>query len=159
MNADFMILFLGLFYAVLLVCLSYKNLRIGDVNLTGSMKGPAKWDPKDSWASNLTAVGAILATVISAKSIQDKITGNPSAIEIFVLSVFFAALSITAPFFFNATRPAARNALQGKPPVTQPINQIQGSVLSFLVVSALTLWGGIRSARHARLGSLSTMEP
>jgi hypothetical protein len=87
-------------------------------------------------------VGGIFTTLLSTKSIQETITGKPSpgepaSVEIFVLSVFFIALSIIAPFFYNAVGPEARPRVN----TSEPAKKIQGYVWSFLVACALTLWG------------------
>src|SRR5215469_18496251 len=66
--------------------------------------GGLKWDPKESWASTLTAVGAILGTVTSTPLLLPKDTRLLSKAEFSSLSLFFGALTIIAAFLYNATR-------------------------------------------------------
>ena len=133
MDTNFFLLVGSLSYAVLLVVWSSKKLAITETEFLGPMKGVAKWDPKESWASNLTAAGTILVTVVSAKPIQETLK-YPA--EYFVLSVFFAALGIVAPFFYNATCK----------------EQSQGYVWSFLIATIMTVWSA--SGQLTTLGLL-----
>ena len=58
-----MLLWGSLAYAlvVLVLIFPWRTRRLCD------RMGPAVWDPKQSWASTVTAIGAVLATVLSAR--------------------------------------------------------------------------------------------
>ncbi len=120
-------------YALFLVARSSTELKVTANEFCGPMKGQAKWDPKESWASNLTAAGTILVTVISAKPVQETLN---IPVEYFALSVFFAALGIVAPFFYNAMRK----------------DQSQGYLWSFMIATIMTVWGA--AGQLATLGFL-----
>jgi hypothetical protein len=68
----------------------------------GRAPGP-EWDFTDSWATTLTAVGALLATVLTELAYPDA----PRYIDkdtLLALSVLFAAWVVLAPFLFKAAR-------------------------------------------------------
>jgi hypothetical protein len=130
MDADFVILLLSVSYAVGIVWSSVPKL-------TGSpqMKGPAQWDLKESWASNLTAVGAIVTTVMAVKPIQEAAKLD---VKLFVLSLFFAALSVTTPFVYNALATEPRNRT-----TNGQVKEVEASLHWFLIASVMTLWAVI----------------
>jgi uncharacterized membrane protein len=114
--------------------------------------GPGVWDPKQSWASTVTAIGALLATVLSARpelpfksvkpetvaaveKLKEEIAGIRT--EFLGMSIFFGALILIAPLIYNATRTKKKvdTKAGGKE------DQYQGYVWSFMLTSLLTLWG------------------
>lgn len=109
----------------------------------GGRLGPASWDFSKSWGSTLTAVGALLGTILSASVLPDT-TSVPKATYA-GLNLFFGALIVIGPFAYTATqgiKPVHRTRTVKEP-------QFQGYVWSFLLATAITLW--------AVLGELATM--
>jgi len=96
--------------------------------------GPASWDFSRSWGSNLTVIGALLGTIISAGVLPRDSSVSKETFA--ALNLLFAALIVLGPFIYNATRTrvdARRSAVIAEP-------QFQGFVWSFLVATAITLW-------------------
>jgi hypothetical protein len=83
--------------------LKVENKRVG---LKRHM-GPVGWKFSDSWASNLTAVGAILGTIAGTSLLPDRRT-YVSKDWLTTLNIFFGALTVVAPFVFAATRVVKR---------------------------------------------------
>ncbi len=99
--------------------------------------GLPNWDFSTSWASNFTAAGAILGTVLAADILSD--TRLMSSNSYAGLSLFFGGLVLIAPFIFAAT---SRKDL-----TEQTANEssvvYDGNAWFFLVSSAVTLWAVI----------------
>ena len=98
--------------------------------------GAARWDIKESWASTLTAVGAILGTVLSVSGVLPKETQWLPKAELAGLSLLFGALTVIAPFLYNATR----RAKDVDTDLGLVRVQYQGSAGVFVAVSVITLW-------------------
>ena len=135
------VLVLGaLVFAIAFVIVRALTMRPIGFKLSDRM-GPATWDFTDSWASTLTAVGALLGTILGAGVLPEE-TQRLSNAAFAGLNLLFGVLIVLAAFVYNATRqPTKKN---GKEEV-----QYQGYVWSFLLASAMTLW--------AVLGELATM--
>jgi hypothetical protein len=98
----------------------------------GSRLGPPDWDFSASWASSITAIGAILGTILGASVLPGDprfLTGDAYT----GLSLGFGILVVLAPFIFVATRTKSGDADDGSP-------IYEGYVWAFLVASAVTLW-------------------
>ena len=106
--------------------------RAGTAALKKAIGDPT-WDFSKSWASNVTVVGAILGTVLSAK-ILPAATVVVSANGYTALSLLFGALVVLAPLLFVASR-------SGKPDAKGPV--YTGHGWAFLLASLVTLWGVI----------------
>jgi hypothetical protein len=77
--------------------------------LTKAAPGP-KWDFGTSWATNLTALGATLGTVLAAATLP----AIPSQIDketLVRLNLGFGLLVVAAPFLYHAIRKPARTLL------------------------------------------------
>lgn len=96
--------------------------------------GPVDWDFSKSWASNVTVIGALLGTILSA-GVLPEVTTTPKATYA-GLNLLFAVVIVVAPFLYRATQSVV--AVHQTTAETEP--QYQGYVWSFLVSSALTLW-------------------
>jgi hypothetical protein len=130
---------IALVVAVILIIICTRGFR----GLKGNEKmGAAYWDPKGSWASTLTATGAILGSVLSAPAVLPANTLLLSRAHYFGLSLFFGALTVVAPFGYNTVR-CAEKTDGGKR------LEYHGYVWSFLTATALLLW--------AVLGQLATL--
>jgi len=105
--------------------------------------GPANWDFSKSWASNITVIGALLGTIISAGVLPAQ-TSLPKATYA-GLNLFFGALILVAPFVYTATQKEVRPDNQAAP--QEP--RYEGRVCWFVVASGLTL--------GAVLGELATI--
>jgi hypothetical protein len=119
--------------ACILIVINYLRMRYGkgkfSFQLTDCMVGKPKWDFSTSWATTLTAVSALLSTVLAAGGLShvESDTG---------LSLFFGMLVLIAPFAYNVI---ARYQEDSDPQSDQAI-QVQGYVWVFLLTSLLTLW-------------------
>ena len=103
----------------------------------GQRLGPPSWRFSDSWASNVTAVGAVLtAVVVSGLAAPAGRYVSPPGVA--ALAVFWGFLVVLAPFVYSAT----------SSPVTPPGSPLpsggglalEGTVGAFLVSSAITVW-------------------
>jgi hypothetical protein len=103
--------------------------------LTGSVHAGSAWTAKDSWVTNIAALGAILGTVISDAGY--KLTGPEAGVTL--LFIVFGGVAVAAPVVYGAT---AKLESQG-------INDTTGSVWGFLLAGAATLF--------AALGELATL--
>lgn len=117
--------------------------------------GPAGWDFSKSWASNLTAAGALLGVVVAGSILPDPphlLTKSQYG----ALNVYFGLLVAAAAFFYNAI--VVRKEIKPLPPTDpskppDPVTyQSVGLVWTYLVASLLTLW-----AVWGELGTLYVM--
>ncbi len=160
------ILFGSLIAAVLLMGLRFALLG-GDpdqkVRLLTPV-GPANFDFTKSFASIITAVGALLTTFLAAKGIVTAQKPHLTPADYALLSVFFAALVAVAPVAFgglsktmpvvNPQAPHDKQAKAADPDgkdakVVANDVQSQGYAIGFLIAGTLTVWGV--------LGQLGTM--
>jgi hypothetical protein len=96
------------------------------------LMGPVGWDFSTSWASNITVVGAVLGTVLSASVLPHE-THYISKDGYTILNLLFGIIVVAAPFVFSATRIA--KVTPGAVP------KFKGLVLGFLAACLFTLWG------------------
>ena len=101
------------------------------LSVLGASIGPLNWDFSTSWGSNLTVVGAILGTVLSA-NILPGATVLASADGYTSLSLLFGVLVVLAPFVFTALRTGT---------ATTHGPEYQGLGVGFLLACWVTLWG------------------
>jgi hypothetical protein len=137
------ILFASLAVSLLLVVARW---LVGKYPRAAGLKGrigPANWDFTKSWGSNLTALGALLGTIIAAGVLPDQ-TAVPKTTYA-GLNLFFGALILIGPLVYTATQTSAA----ADPAKSPQEPQLQGYVWSFLLASAITLW--------AMLGELGTI--
>jgi len=95
------------------------------------------WDINKSWGTNITAVGAILGTVLGAKlSLKDPTKPPPAwwneATPTFLL---FGAVAIVGALVYTATRRPEQNADADATDVSY-----HGYIWAFLTASFLTVW-------------------
>jgi succinate dehydrogenase hydrophobic anchor subunit len=95
--------------------------------------GPATWNFSQSWASNITAVGALLGTILTAGFLPDE-TALPKATYAY-LNFFFGVLVVVAPFVYTAVSTPV--PVHKRTPGTQA--QFQGFVAGFIVAAGLTM--------------------
>lgn len=142
-TADVLVLGASLSFSIVFVVVRTLTMRRSLEFELGDRMGPANWDFTTSWASTLTAVGALLGSILAAGVLPDE-TQRLSNAAFAGLNLFFGLLIPVAPLVYNATRgPKDTDAATGKQP------QYQGYVWSFLLASAITLW--------AVLGELATI--
>jgi hypothetical protein len=108
----------------------------------GDAVGPPNWNFSDSWASTLTAVGALFGTIVAANVLPKKPHYLPLSYYA-GLSLFFGVLVVMAPFVFNATRRGLAK------PTGDGTAGFEGTVWALLLASFVTLW--------AVLGELATL--
>lgn len=118
--------------------------------------GASDWKFTESWASTLTASGALLGVVLSAQILP---TGTPEQVEMktafTVFHLMFAAAVVVAAALYNTFRiqkkvvqPSDGAPKAGETPTIEPppraadttAYQYQGFVVCFLVASSLVLW-------------------
>jgi hypothetical protein len=95
--------------------------------------GPVGWDFSQSWGSNLTAVGAVIATVLAANVLPND-TAYISSDGYTILSLSFGIMVVVAPFLYVATQRATPVAGAAGP-------KLRGRVWAFLIACVVTLWG------------------
>lgn len=99
-----------------------------------------KWSFSESWASNITALGAVLGTVLGATGYITEAFANYSVGQFVGLNLLFGALVLLAPVVYLALRRARR---EGDEEV------IYGTYGGLLAASFLTSW--------AVMGELATV--
>jgi hypothetical protein len=103
------------------------------IKLTAKM-GPVNWKFGDSWASNLTAAGALLGTVLGASLLAERRL-YVSKDWFTALNLYFGALVVVAPFVYASIRVAKKPYPAGD---KEP--EYVGFVGTFLLCCAITLW-------------------
>jgi preprotein translocase subunit SecG len=101
-NIDGLLVLITLLYAAGFVVIRYiltrRSLNIG----LGDHMGGEKWDFSSSWASTLTAVGAILGTTLTAQVLP---TQPQIPKSVFVsLNLLFGVIIVVAALVYSATR-------------------------------------------------------
>jgi hypothetical protein len=104
---------------------------------TGSVHAGPAWTAKDSWVTNIAAVGAVLGTVLSNTTLNAKF--QAAAPGLTLLYVVFGGVAALAPLVYGAT---AKLQSQG-------ITDTTGSVWGFLLAGVASLF--------AVLGELATL--
>jgi hypothetical protein len=124
--------------AALLVLLRAGSLKWGAGAVSGfhlkERLGPVAWKFTDSWASNLTAVGAILGTLVSAELLPERRV-YVSEDWLKALNVFFGVLLVVAPFVYSSMRVPTKPYPEGD---KEP--EYKGLVVGFLLACGITLW-------------------
>jgi len=110
-----------------LIILAIAVNRVPEFKWWGRM-GTAKWDPTTSWASTLTAIGALVGAVIAVSPALPGETHMFPKKEFAGLSIFFGGINLFAPFVYNVTRRGSSPEL------------LNGYVWAFVAASAMTLW-------------------
>jgi hypothetical protein len=128
----FIIIFLPLFAGLWISLWAFASLSPEDSKWSSPM-GPANWDFSKSWASNITVIGALLGTIISAGVLPAQ-TALPKATYA-GLNLFFGALILVAPFVYTATQKEVPHDRQDGP--QEP--SYEGRVCWFVAGSGLTL--------------------
>lgn len=112
----------------------------------GQRVGPGNWSFNDSWASTLTAFGAVIGGILASNVLPAQ--GRYVSVQnIVLLNIVFGFLVVLAPFVYTAT--GVKVIVPGFPPGTPPTVGYEGTVITFLIASAMTLW--------AALGEVGTM--
>jgi hypothetical protein len=140
-----LVLLVSLAAAVLLMALRARRLPpdtdARKFTLRSEMGG-TKWKFSDSWASSLTAVGAVLGTVLSAKLLSEN-ARFVSDKGFTALNLLFGGLVVLSPFVY-----AAIQRLYNDPPSADGPEYV-GPVWAFFISAVLTTW--------AVLGELATL--
>jgi hypothetical protein len=119
--------------SVILVALCWSKLR-SDHKLADPL-GEVEWSFTDSWASMLTAVGALLGTILATSGILPMNAEPLSSNALTGLNLFFGALVVIAPLIFSAVQMV-------QPPVKDDEGpRYKGFVWGFLLACLLTIWG------------------
>jgi hypothetical protein len=111
----------------------------------GKRVGPVNFDFSKSFASTVTALGALLATVLASKGTVTVSHPHLDSASYAALSLFFGILVVIAPFTYRAL--SATTDVKNDKGVADI--QSQGYAGSFLLSTVLTVW--------AVLGQLVTL--
>ncbi|HEX3622027.1 MAG TPA: hypothetical protein VHT97_06915 [Acidimicrobiales bacterium] len=101
--------------------------------------GPANWSFSDSWASTLTAFGSVLGMILLSAVLPED-GRYASARSVALVDLLFGFLVVLAPFVYNATSVPVKSVAG---PDAPPEVSYEGTTLTFLVASALTLWAAL----------------
>ncbi|WP_329214688.1 hypothetical protein OG257_36635 [Streptomyces sp. NBC_00683] len=71
--------------------------------LTARLPIEVPWSPKDSWVTNITALGAILGVVLTATGVLQKWLPGISVGHFLTLNLLFAGLILFAPVVYSAS--------------------------------------------------------
>jgi hypothetical protein len=123
--------------AMIIIFISCVKLR--RVLRLGDPLGPVNWSFTDSWATTLTAVGALLGTILSSTDALPEKTELLTKGGFAGLSLFFGLLTLVAPLLFRAFARVPKIA--PREPKDPPYHQ--GIVGVFLAATAITLWAVI----------------
>ncbi|MBA2714861.1 MAG: hypothetical protein H0U55_15060 [Rubrobacteraceae bacterium] len=126
---------------------SLAKLRFRELRSIGLLTrmGTSSWKFNESWASTLTAVGAILGLILAAEVIP-KQPQTFSTTTYVMLNLLFSAGIVAATLTYNAIRwPKNVDVFdKGRPMIVDEervqTTENQGFVLVFLVASSMTLW-------------------
>lgn len=111
---------------------------------TGSVFAGQAWTAKDSWVTNIAAVGGVLGTVVTSANGTLKTQLQDAAPGVTLLFIVFGGVAVAAPVVYGAT---AKLQSQG-------INTTTGSVWGFLLAGAASLFAALGEV--ATLGLLVT---
>lgn len=151
------IVFSSLLISALLVTFSWVRLKCQSNRITTASKvanddlrmrdemGLPMWDYSKSWASNLTAAGAILGSALTVMVLPESTYILSKSIYL-ALSYLFLGLATLAPFIYNSIR---KPLVSQTPDASGSTLTYHGYVILFLVSSMLTVW--------AVLGQLATV--
>ena len=98
--------------------------------------GMVEWSFTDSWASTLTAVGALLGTVLAISGIIPEDAEPLASNALTGLNLFFGALVVIAPLVFSAVQ-----RVVSPPHANDEGPRYKGFVWGFLMACFFTLWG------------------
>jgi hypothetical protein len=101
-----------------------------------SAVGPVNFDFSKSFASTITALGALLTTILAAKGIVTSKTPHLTASSYAALSLFFGILVVVAPFVYRAL--STTSDVIDKDGLDDI--QYQGNAVGFLLAVLLTVW-------------------
>lgn len=106
----------------------------------GQRVGPANWSFAESWASTLTAFGAVLGMILLSQVLPAE-GRYVSPRSVALLNLLFGFLVVLAPFVYAAT--SVRVQASGAPADTPPAVSYEGVTATFLLASVITLWAAL----------------
>lgn len=128
---DFGVIIGTLLLSLLVVYVSVRLLKLSREELNDYI-GTPKWDFSNSWATTLTAVGALLGTLLTIPN-----SSNVTGINLLSgLSLFFGLLALGAPLIYTALE----KRLPPDPHAEDNSFQYQGTIRLFIVSATLTVW-------------------
>jgi hypothetical protein len=110
-------------------------LTVPSVPKPGDPLGEVDWSFTDSWASTLTAVGALLGTILATSGIIAQDAEPLTSNALTGLNLFFGALVVIAPLVFSAAQKAEPPQAKDESP------RYKGFIWSLLLACFLTIWG------------------
>jgi hypothetical protein len=105
---------------------------------------PGSVDFKDSFASGLTAAGAILGTILTASVLPEQTT-TLSKEGYAALNLTFGILIVVAAFVYAAMQPPGWSPIKKEKEADPDEEQLEltGSVLGFLIAALITVWATV----------------
>jgi hypothetical protein len=89
------------------------------------------WSFKDSWATNLTAIGAVFGTVLSATGVLDELLPGFELTSFTAMNLVFGAIVVLAPLVYAAL---------GRRETKDGTLLTRGSRVGLFFAAAMTLW-------------------
>lgn len=108
--------------------------------------GPANWSFSDSWGSTLTTFGSVVGMILLSSVLPEQ-GRYASARTVALVDLLFGFLVVLAPFVYNAT--CVRVPSAGGP--DGPEVSYEGTTLTFLISSTITLWAALGQAATTAL--------
>lgn len=102
------------------------------------VKAGSSWSFKDSWLTNVSAVGAVLAAVLAASGFLDEVAPGLSTMKFLGLGLLFGGMVLIGPLVYGAlSRWKIKPASDSEPSKVESV----GTVGGLTAASAVTLWG------------------
>jgi hypothetical protein len=120
----------SLLVALMIVVARWSTIRQG--RKLNDRLGAVNWSFTDSWATTLTALGALLGTILSTTGILPESTKLLSNAALGGLNLVFGLMVLVAPLVFSAFSHDTANNYD------EP--SYQGTVWSFLIACIITIW-------------------
>ena len=109
----------GVFFAVIVVVVSRLWIRLKHAaRIPERIKAGSSWNFKDSFATNVTAIGGLLGAALAAAGSSSTLLPGVEASRFALLSALWAAVAVAAPLAlsFGTESTAVPGAHQGDPP-------------------------------------------
>ena len=131
--------FWGALVVAAVVALSLVMARRGSLNDVVPA-GPS-WSFKDSWLTNLAALGAVLGTVFAATGFVAEVLPGVATERLVGLNLVFGTMVLAAPLVYAATSKWEYVEVASKSGETSRVLQSSGRTWGLFLSGAVTIWG------------------